>query len=101
MRYSVSTTDIDRGVHDPQIGCWWMKQNITAFHGLCLVKGPGYESKVMLNPTWRQMFLIARKQQKVTGDLHHDFFEGYHDTGKDIMTAHRHPVRVLHLSLGS
>lgn len=114
MRYSVSTTNTDQGVFDPDIGCWWMRQNIVAYRGLCQVRADATEfyggeeskpfsSKVLLNPTWRQLFAIARKQQQATGDLHHDFFEGFYDTGKDDYAAHAngYPVRVLKLALGS
>jgi hypothetical protein len=114
MRYSVSTKDFDRGVFDPQVGCWWMRQNIVAFTGLCQVRAERdeyfggsasrpFRSKVLLNPTWRQLYAIARQQQKATGDVQHDFFEGYYDTGMDDMMIHprRLPVRIIHLSLGS
>lgn len=115
MRYSVSTTkDFDKAILDPQIGCWYMKQNITAFQGLCQVRADrdtffggeqsrDFRSKILLNPTWRQLFAIAKQQQKATNDFHHDFFEGYVDTGKDDMMAHANhlPVRVIHLQLGS
>lgn len=115
MRYSVSTTtEFSDAILDPHVGCWWMKQNIVAFRGLCQVRAERdeffggedsrpYRSKVFLNPTWRQLFAAAKQQQKATGDLHHDFFEGYQDTGKDDFNAHPNhlPVRVLRLCLGS
>lgn len=115
MRYSVSTnTDFDNAILDPQIGCWYMKQSIVAFRGLCQVRAERdeffggdqsrpYRSKVLLNPTWRQLFAIAKKQQQATKDLHHDFFEGYYDTGKDDLSVHPNhlPVRIIELALGS
>lgn len=115
MRYSVSTTtDFDKAILDPQIGCWYMRQNVVAFQGLCQVRAERtpfyggdesrpYRSQILLNPTWRQLFAVAKKQQQATKDLHHDFFEGYHDTKKDDMMLHPHhlPVRVLKLNLGS
>lgn len=114
MRYSVSTKDFDRGVFDPQVGCWWMRQNIVAFQGLCQIRAEAnpffggedsrpFRSRVLLNPTWRQLMAVAKKQQEVTGDEHHDFFEGYYDTGKDDMNVHPNhlPVRILKLALGS
>ena len=115
MRYSVSTTkDYDHAILDPETGCWWLKQNITAFTGLCQVradrdeffggeKSRDFRSKILLNPTWRQLFAVAKKQQETTRDLHHDFFEGFVDTGKDDMMLHPNhlPVRVIKLLLGS
>lgn len=113
MRYSVSTTkDFDNAILDPQIGCWYMKQNVVAFKGLCQVReaadpffggeeSQSYRSRVLLDPTWRQLFAIAKKQQQATRDMHHDFFEGYFDTGREEMTEHRHPVRIIRLALGS
>jgi hypothetical protein len=114
MRYSVSTHDFERGVFDPQVGCWWMRQNLVAFTGLCQVRAERdqffggedsrpFRSKVLLNPTWRQLFAIAKKQQEATKDVHHDFFEGYRDTGRDDMMVHPNhlPVRVIELALGS
>ena len=114
MRYSVSTNEFDKAIWDPQVGCWWMKQNIVAYRGLCQVRADrdeffggkdsrDYRSKVLLNPTWRQLFALAKKQQETTRDMQHDFFEGYHDTGKDDFNAHPNhlPVRVIRLALGS
>ena len=115
MRYSVSTnTDFDNAILDPQIGCWYMKQNVVAFKGLCQVRADRdtyfggeesrpYKSRVLLDPTWRQLFLLAKKQQQATKDMHHDFFEGFYDTGKDDYGAHPNnlPVRIINLALGS
>lgn len=114
MRYSVSTNEFDKAIWDPQIECWWMKQNIVAYKGLCQVRAErselfggdasrDYRSQVLLNPTWRQLFALAKKQQQATKDAHHDFFEGYHDTGKDDLNVHPNhlPVRILRLALGS
>lgn len=115
MRYSVSTTnDFENAILDPHVGCWYLKQNIVAFRGLCQVRSERdeffggvqsrpFRSKVLLNPTWRQLFSIAKQQQRATNDLHHDFFEGYYDSGKDDMMIHPNhlPVRIIHLALGS
>lgn len=115
MRYSVSTTtDFDKAILDPEVGCWWLKQNVTAFQGLCQVRADrdqffggedsrDFRSKVLLNPTWRQLFAIAKKQQQATRDFHHDFFEGFRETGKVDYNIHPNhlPVAIIQLQLGS
>lgn len=115
MRYSVSgIKDSDTSVYDRDIDCWYMKQNVVAFTGLCQVRAERdvffggeesqpYRSRVLLNPTWRQLFNVAKKQQQATKDWHHDFFEGFIDRGEDDLSVHPHhlPVRVIELALGS
>lgn len=111
MRYSVSTTNTDEGVFDPQVGCWWMKQTMTAFNGYCQVRADAdeffggeesepFQSKVLCNPSWRTLFNLARKQQRATKDFHHDFFEGYYLT-KQTETINGEPVHIIRLALGS
>ena len=115
MRYSVTTTtDFDNAIWNREIGCWYIKQNAVAFWGLCQVQAAAdpffggeeskpFRSRVLLNPTWRQLFAIAKKQQQHTKDVHHDFFEGYYDTGRDDLSVHQNnlPVRIIELALGS
>lgn len=91
-----------------------MKQTVVAFEGLCQVREEAdnffggedskpFKSKIMLNPTWRQLFNVAKQQQQVTRDWHHDFFEGYYDTGKNDFADHPNnlPVRIIRLAMGS
>lgn len=91
-----------------------IKQTVIAFHGLCQVreeaheffggaKSQSFKSKIMLNPTWRQLFAVAKQQQRATKDEHHIFFEGIYDTGKDDFSVHTNnlPVRIIRLALGS
>lgn len=114
MRYSVTTQKSENAVYDRDIDCYYMKQNVVAFTGLCQVRAERddyfggedskpFRSKVLLDPTWRQLFAIAKKQQQATRDAHHDFFEGFYDTGKDDMAVHPNnlPVRIIELALGS
>lgn len=115
MRYSVpGVKNSNTALHDRDIDCWYMKQNVVAFTGLCQVRAERdvffggeesqpYRSRVLLNPTWRQLFNVAKKQQQATKDWHHDFLEGFCDTGKDDLSVHTRnlPVRIIELTLGS
>lgn len=117
MIYSVQAdrnTPPQNKVIDKQTGGANIKQNVIAFYGLCQVReeadeffggaeSQSFKSKIMLNPTWRQLFAVAKQQQRATNDRHHDFFEGWYDTGKNDFADHTNnlPVRIIRLALGS
>lgn len=114
MIYSVgakSTTPEHLRVYDRKLECYSMKQTAIAFHGACQVRAEAssffggedskpFVSKVLVNPTWRKLFGVAKQQQKKTRDGHHCFFEGYRDTGEDV-EVNGEKVRLLDLYLGS
>lgn len=115
MRYSVSankSVPIEQRVcWDKEYDLWYMKQTVTAFYGACMVSAEAdsffggneskpFVSKVLVNPTWRQLYGVAKQQKKKTRDGHHSFFEGFLDTGKDV-EIEGIPVRVIELLLGS
>lgn len=45
-------------------------------------EGRRYTSRVMEDPTWLQLCVVANAQMLTTGDLHHSFLEGITRTGK-------------------
>ena len=114
MIYSVgakSTTPEHLRVYDRKTDLYSMKQTAIAFHGACQVQADAdgffggksskpFVSKVLVNPTWRKLFGVAKRQQKKTRDGHHCFFEGYGDTGEDL-EINGEKVRILYLYLGS
>jgi hypothetical protein len=64
-----------------------MKQKVVAFKGRYVVvaeadefwggkESKQYQSRVLVDPTWGQLFKCAKAAQKKTNDLHHSFFEG-------------------------
>lgn len=90
-----------------------MKQSVTAFVGKCIVTieadnffcargmvSEPYQSSVLENPTWGQLFECAKAAQKKTGDLHHTFFEGV-SSKPDKTLIDGEEVTVLCLELGS
>jgi hypothetical protein len=92
-------------------GISYMKQNVTAFKGPCIVvaesddffgghESKRYESPVLVDPTWRSMMGVARSAQLKTLDFHHQFLEGVYPTG-DKRTVNGVEVTVLRFSLGS
>lgn len=115
--YSVGAnknTPPEQVVVEKRTGNKHIKQTIVAFHGLCQVReeadeffggaeSQSFRSKIMLNPTWRQLFAVAKQQQRATKDMHHIFLEGIDDTGKDDFSVHTNnlPVRIIRLALGS
>lgn len=89
----------------------YIKQTTIAFYGACIVKAGSseffggedsrdFQSKVLINPTYRKLFGVSKQQRKATKDDHHIFFEGIFDTGKDVEVKGQN-VRVLELLLGS
>ena len=112
--YARKDTPPEHTVKDKHTGSMRVKQSVVAFQGLCQVREDAdeffggadsqpFESRIMLNPTWRELFNIAKKQQQATKDEHHVFFEDIQDTGKDDFLAHINgaPVRIIRLVLGS
>lgn len=81
-----------------------------SFVGKCIVRAKAdeffggenskpYQSKVMDSPTWDDLFQCAVEQQKLTNDLHHNFFEDAYIAGKEFINGEE--VTVLKLFLGS
>lgn len=65
----------------------YVKQSAVAFQGACRVEAAADDffggerskscrSRVMVDPTWRQLFGAAKTAAKHTNDRHHCFFEG-------------------------
>jgi hypothetical protein len=114
MIYSVFAMDSTPGhmkVYDPHSDGFRIKQTLIAFHGACQVVASAdsffggedskpFKSKVLINPTWRRLYGVAKQQQKKTLNMHHDFFEGYYERGEDIIIDGK-PVRIIELALGS
>jgi len=113
MIYSVcatkATPDHMKGKYEH--GGYYIKQTAIAFYGTCIVKAGSseffggedsrdFQSKVLINPTYRKLFGVSKQQRKATKDDHHIFFEGILDTGKDVEVKGQN-VRVLELLLGS
>lgn len=100
------------GVHDIKT----MKKNVVAFKGRYVVIAERdefwggalsrtYQSKILTDPTWGQLFRCAKAAQKRTLDLHHAFFEGAYVRkfgGPDgTIQIDGDVVHVLQLALGS
>ena len=114
MIYSVYARDSvadELKIRDKVTDGFNFKQTVVAFHGACVVReeqsdffggeeSSAYQSKVMVNPTFRKLYGIAKEQQKATKDYHHIFFEGVLDTGEDVVVRGQ-TVRLLRLMLGS
>jgi hypothetical protein len=84
----------------------YIKRQRIAFKGKCRVvtyhdpfwgEGKTYRSKVFINPTWQQLFTAAKSSQKITGDYHHNYFEGFRVSKPES----NGDITILHLSLGS
>ena len=65
----------------------YTKQSVIAFHDRVRVvayrddffggeESKGYRSKILVNPTWGQLFRAFKTQMKRTKDYHHCFLEG-------------------------
>lgn len=65
----------------------YTKQNVVAFEDRVRVvayaddffggdESKPFRSRVMLNPTWGQLFRCFQRQMQVTKDYHHQFLEG-------------------------
>lgn len=52
------------------------------FGGKAVAERKNYESKVLENPTWLELCLLANDMINCTGDYHHIFLEGIHKTGQ-------------------
>jgi len=76
-------------------GCKYTKQNVVAFHDRVRVVGPRdpmwggdesreYRSRIMVNPTWRQLLRCLSSQMKKTKDFHHQFLEGAHIVRREV-----------------
>jgi hypothetical protein len=91
--------------------CEYTKQNVIAFHDrIRVVSGRDgffggsesrpYKSRILVNPTWRDLLRVAKSQQKKTKDYHHSFLEGAsivrREVDKDGVS-----YGVVHLQLGS
>jgi hypothetical protein len=85
------------------------KRNEVAYTGKCIVvsdvckffggdSSQPYASKILINPTWADLFACAKAQQKKTRDMHHVFFEGYITTGR---VGSNQSIAALELLLGS
>lgn len=83
------------------------KQTAVAFEGPCRVvaaaddffggsDSKSYRGRVLVNPTWRQLYGEAKRSQRKTRDFHHSFFEGAYVSKVD-----ENGVKVLYLLLGS
>lgn len=68
-------------------GIRYTKQNVVAFQDRVRVVGyaddffggdesKGYRSKILTNPTWKQLLGCLTSQMKKTRDYHHQFLEG-------------------------
>lgn len=68
-------------------GIQYTKQNVVAFHDRVRVvayrdeffggdESKSYRSRILVNPTWGQLFRVFKSQMKKTRDYHHAFLEG-------------------------
>lgn len=68
-------------------GCRYTKQNVVAFHDRVRVvagrddfyggdESRAYRSRIMTNPTWKQLLGCLSSQMEKTRDFHHQFLEG-------------------------
>ena len=91
------------------VGC--VKQTEVAFHDRVRVVGPRdpmwggdesltYRSKIMVNPTWRQLLRCLNSQMKKTRDFHHCFLEGAHIVRRE-RDKHGVSYAVVRLETGS
>ena len=65
----------------------YTKQSVIAFHDRVRVvaygdeffggdESKGFKSRMLVNPTWGQLFRVLKSQMKKTRDFHHCFLEG-------------------------
>ncbi len=65
----------------------YTKRSVVAFHDRVRVEASAdeffggddsrsYRSRIMVNPTWGQLFQVFKSQMKRTRDYHHAFLEG-------------------------
>jgi hypothetical protein len=103
MSYSVTTDH-----KTPQ----YLDFDIVACDGPCKViaerdefyggkKSKPYEGKLLVNPTWGQLFIEAMKQQQKTLDFHHSFLEGGRIVGTVKNENGETIVQFINLGLGS
>jgi hypothetical protein len=92
--YSVNEIDKPSVVRN---GIRYTKQNVVAFHDRVRVVGHrddyfggeesrSYRSRIMVNPTWGQLFRVFKSQMKKTRDYHHAFLEGAHIVRREVDT---------------
>lgn len=61
-----------------------------------------FRSRVYVNPTWATVAKVAHDSVRITGDMHHTYFEGVVSAGRNKTAADRRDgVKVYALRMGS
>ena len=92
--YSVNVMDQPSVMRN---GSRYTKRNVVAFHDRVRVVGHrddyfggeesrSYRSRIMVNPTWGQLFRVFQSQMKTTRDYHHAFLEGARIVRREVDT---------------
>lgn len=92
-------------------GIRYTKQNVVAFEDRVRVvadpdeffggdESRAFRSRIMVNPTWGQLFRVFKSQMKRTRDCHHAFLEGARIVRREV-DKDGVSYAVVELSLGS